>query len=87
MRNEFYVECYLQGPSGAVKLCELACDRTAASRARLAAILSTTYRAEDAGKIELKVRKVTAEDAVGVSKGLAGAVEDAWWAACRGLLQ
>jgi hypothetical protein len=87
MRDEFHVECYLKGSAGAVKLSELACDRTDEARARLAHALVTTYRPEDADKIELRARNVTAEDVKGVAAGLSGALEDAWWAACRTFVQ
>lgn len=87
MRDEFYVECYLQGSVGAVKLSEMACAHEPAAWAKLAKTLSATYRPEDAGKVELRARRVTAEDASGVAQGLTGALADAWWAACRGLLQ
>lgn len=87
MPRDFYVECYLQGTAGEVKLAELACDQTDSGRAALARNLMGMYRPEDAGKATLRLRRATAEDAAGVAQGLAGPVADAWRAACRGLLQ
>ena len=87
MSNEFYVECYLKGSAGAVKLSEMACERDPAAWARLAKTLTATYRPKDAGKIELRTRRISGEDAVGVAQGLEGELADAWWAACRGILQ
>ena len=87
MRDEFYFECYLTGSSGAVKLGEMACERTEEERTNLARTLTSTYRPSDADNIELRVRRATAEDAVEVARGLMRAVKDAWSAAYRGLLK
>jgi hypothetical protein len=87
MSHEFYVECYLQGTAGAVKVAELGCDSTEEARAALARNLVDMFRPEDAGKATLRLRRATAEDAAGVALGLSGALADAWRAACRGLLQ
>ena len=87
MGNEFYVECFLKGPAGPVKLAEMASDHDPAAWARLAKTLAAIYHPEDAGKIELRARRVTAEDAAGVGQALKGELADAWWAACRGDLQ
>ncbi len=85
--GEFYVECYLQGTAGAVKLAELACDRSNDARAKLAETLAATYRPEDVGKIELRARGVTANDASGVAQGLVGELSVAWRVACAAVLQ
>ena len=87
MTREFYVEAYLKGSAGEVKLAELACDGTDSARAALASNLSGMYRAEDAGKAVLRVRRATGEDAAGVAQGLTGPAADAWREACKGLLQ
>jgi hypothetical protein len=87
MPREFYVECFLRGSAGEVKLAELACDQTDDARTKLARTLSGMYRPEDAGSAALRLRRATAEDAAGVAQGLSGALADAWRAACRGLLQ
>lgn len=87
MASEFYVECYLTGSSGDVKLADLACDQTDAARAALANSLVQMYRLEDAGKAALRLRRATGEDAAGVAQGLSGAVAEAWRVACRGLIQ
>lgn len=87
MRNEFYVECYLQGSTGAVKLADLACDHTDAARVSLAHTLAGMYRPEDTDRVSLQLRQATAEDAAGVAQRLEGPLADAWRAACRGLLQ
>ena len=54
MGNEFYVECFLKGPAGPVKLAEMASDHDPAAWARLAKTLAAIYHPEDAGKIELR---------------------------------
>ena len=87
MPREFYVECYLQGTGGEAKLAEFACEQTDDARAALARNLMGMYRPEDAGKATLRLRSATAEDAVGIAKGLAGPIADAWRTACKGLLQ
>ena len=85
--GEFYVEAYLVGSAGPVKLAELACERTDEARAKLAATLASAYRPEDAGKIELRARAVTADDAAGVAQGLVGELSAAWRAACAAVMQ
>lgn len=87
MRREFYVECFVHGLAGEVKLGELACDQTEEGRTGLARMLMGMYHPEDAGKAELRLRGATAEDAASVAQGLCGHVADAWRAVCRGLLQ
>lgn len=87
MSDEFFVACYLQGSTGAVKLADLACERTDAGWAALSRTLAGMYRVQDAARIELRLRRVSAEDAAMVAQGLEGPVAVAWQAACRSLLQ
>lgn len=82
MRSDFFVECYLQGSAGAVKLAELACDRTAVGVAGVAGQLAGMYRPEDAGRIVLRLRQASAADVANVADALAGlrneGVRQAW---------
>ena len=82
MSNEFYVECYVDQSSGATKLADLACERTAEAIQALAKNLSQMYRSEDADRISLRLRGADRSDAVDVAAALRNvadaAVRKAW---------
>lgn len=70
MRNEFFVECYLQDSSGPTKIADLACDRTEDAIRALAGNLAGMYRPGDAGRISLRLRGASRADVVAVAAAL-----------------
>jgi hypothetical protein len=82
MSDEFYVECYLNEPSGPTKIADLACERTKDAIPALARNLAGMYRSEDAGRISLRLRGASRTDVVDVNAALkdisAVSVRQAW---------
>ena len=70
MSNEFYVECYLNEPSGPTKIADLACERTGEAFRALAKSLAGMYRPEDAGRIQLWLRGANSSDVEAVGAAL-----------------
>ena len=70
MSNEFYIECYLNEPSGPTKIADLACERTDDAFRALAENLVRMYRSEDAGRIQFRLRGANSSDVASVGAAL-----------------